>query len=215
MLPFYVQHFNTVELNNTFYRLPSEKTLTQWRESTPSEFCFAMKGSRYLTHMKKLKDPEPGLENFFVRADLLRKKLGPIVFQLPPHWPVDLERLNSFLKALPSHHRYSFEFRNPTWHNNEVYKLLQKHNAAFCIYDLAGFQSPLEVTADLVYIRLHGPGGKYQGTYDGRVLRSWADRIAHWKAKSVYIYFDNDEAGYAAKDAIRLKEILKKRRFKL
>ena len=122
MLDYYTKQFDTVEINNSFYRLPPETAVENWRESTPRGFCFALKGSRYLTHMKKLKDPTPGIEKFMQRADLLEKKLGPIVFQLPPWWELNLPRLEEFLEALPERHRYAFELRNETWRTEEVYR---------------------------------------------------------------------------------------------
>src|SRR5689334_8640609 len=115
MLAYYCRYFDTVELNNTFYRLPPQSGLENWRDSTPAEFCFAAKGSRFLTHMKKLKDPETGLARYFERVDMLEPKLGPILFQLPPHWQVDTARLEAFIEALPPGHPNAFEFRNPTW----------------------------------------------------------------------------------------------------
>ncbi len=209
MLAYYWERFDTVELNNTFYRLPTKSALENWRNSTPDGFCFAAKGSRFLTHMKKLKDPEQGLERFFGAVDVLEGKLGPILFQLPPNWELDLERLAHFLKALPKHHRYAFEFRNASWNVKEIYDLLASYQAGYCIFDLAGFQSPIEVTTDLVYVRLHGPGGKYQGSYSEQALLEWARRIRKWRReqRAVYIYFDNDQAGYAAQNARRLKEL--------
>ena len=211
MLAFYIQKFDSVEINNTFYRLPIPGALKNWRDSTPDSFDFSVKGSRYLTHMKKLKDPKPGLKNFFSRIRLLGKKLGPIVFQLPPRFECNPERLHAFLKALPAKHSYSFEFRDPSWHGREIYQLLERFNAAYCIYDLAGFQSPIELTADFVYIRLHGPSGPYQGLYTKKSLAAWASRIRKWleTSKHVYIYFDNDQAGYAAQNALELKKLLK------
>jgi uncharacterized protein YecE (DUF72 family) len=210
MLDFYVQKFDSVEINNSFYRLPIPGALKNWRDNTPKGFEFAVKGSRYLTHMKKLKDPKPGLKNFFSRIKLLGNKLGPIVFQLPPRFECNSKRLETFLVALPKKRRYSFEFRDPTWHRPEIYKLLERHNAAYCIYELAGFQSPIEVTADFVYIRLHGPSGPYQGLYTKKSLAAWASRIEKWRhsLKQVYIYFDNDQAGYAARNALELKTLL-------
>jgi uncharacterized protein YecE (DUF72 family) len=208
MFEFYAQRFDTVELNNTFYRLPSEKAVIEWRESAPPGFCFAVKGSRFLTHMKKLADPEPGIERFFERADLLKEKLGPIVFQLPPHWTLNFDRLRVFLDALPRQRRYAFEFRNPTWNDPSVYRLLRSRNVAYCIYHLSGLQSPLEITADFTYIRLHGPDGPYQGSYDDRTLRQWAKRIRDWNLKAAYVYFDNDQAGYAPQNAFRIKQLL-------
>jgi len=210
MLAFYYQRLDTVELNNTFYRLPTESALASWRDSTPRGFCFAAKGSRFLTHMKKLKDPEQALDRFFTAIDILQDKLGPILFQLPPHWQLDAGRLEHFLRVLPKHHRYAFEFRNETWNIQEIYSLLAAHNAGYCIFDLAGFQSPIEVTTDLVYVRLHGPGGKYQGSYNEEALSQWAQRIRNWQLdnRAVYVYFDNDQAGYAAHNALRLKQLL-------
>src|SRR5260370_25687855 len=114
-------------------------------------------------------------------AERLKSKLGPILFQLPPQWKVNPERLDSFLSVLPKRHRYAIEFRNQTWHTGEIYTILRAHNAAFCIYDLAGFQTPLEITADFTYIRLHGPLGKYQGSYPAEALRAWATRIKTWR----------------------------------
>lgn len=209
MFAFYAEHFDTVELNNTFYRLPSEKAVVDWRESSPPGFCFALKGSRFLTHMKKLADTGQGIERFFERADLLKTKLGPIVFQLPPHWSLNLDRLRTFLEALPTGQRYAFEFRNRSWNDPSVWDLLWRFKAACCIFELSGFQSPLEITADFTYIRLHGPGGAYQGSYDDKTLRTWARRISKWALRAAYVYFDNDQAGYAPKNALRLKQMLR------
>lgn len=210
MLRYYFERFDTVELNNSFYRLPSKEALGHWRDETPHGFCFAVKGSRYLTHAKKLKDPEQGIDRFFERAEILGAKLGPVLFQLPPQWPVNVERLSDFIDALPAGHRYTFEFRNETWNNEEVLGVLRSRGAAYCIFDLAGYQSPLSVTANFVYVRLHGPGGKYQGSYTDDALRGWADRIADWRAsrKTVYVYFDNDDSGYAPQNALRLRTLL-------
>ena len=210
MLEFYTRHFDTVELNNTFYRLPLESGLETWRESTPKGFCFAAKGSRFITHMKKLKDPETAIGRYFERVDQLGKKLGPIVFQLPPWWEADAERLERFLEALPPRHRYAFELRNPTWHTPEIYRILRRHNAAFCIFEIAGFRSGCEITANFTYIRLHGPGGAYQGSYPAETLQRWAERIRGWERdlRAVYIYFDNDQAAYAVGNALELKRLL-------
>jgi uncharacterized protein YecE (DUF72 family) len=208
MLASYLRHFNTVELNNSFYKLPSAEAFENWRACTPEGFLFAVKASRFITHMKKLKDPENALNNLLPRAEKLAGKLGPILFQLPPGWKVDFERLQDFLQALPRTHRYAFEFRELSWHSDAVLQLLHDHNAAFCIFDLAGFQSPMEVTANFAYVRLHGPGGKYQGSYSGDALEGWARRIARWRQRlsAVYVYFDNDQAGYAAANALQLRE---------
>lgn len=210
MLEFYTRHFRTVEVNNSFYRLPPETALDDWRDSTPRDFRFSVKGSRYLTHMKKLKDPEPGIARFFERVDRLQKKLGPVVFQLPPGWEVNAERLDGFLNALPRGHRYAFELRNPTWHTPEVLDILRRHKAAFCIFEIAGMRTGFPLTANFTYVRLHGPGGAYQGSYSAAALREWAARIRAWQKElsAVYIYFDNDQAGYAAENAASLQRLV-------
>ena len=210
MLSWYMKHFDTVELNNSFYHLPTRETFDAWRRATPSSFCFAVKGSRYITHRKKLNDPAPALSRFMEPVESLGEKLGPILFQLPPRWSCNVARLNAFLDALPTAHRYTFEFRDPSWHHPEIYRALKRHNAAFCLYELDGFKAPTQLTADFVYVRLHGPGRKYQGDYSSKQLRDWARRIARWRkaVRAIYVYFDNDQAGYAAKNAAELKDLV-------
>lgn len=210
MLEWYVERFDTVEINNSFYRLPTATALEGWCRETPRNFCFAVKASRYITHNRKLKDPRETVEKFMAVIDKLERRLGPILFQLPPSWRINSERLDEFLSGLPSAHRYVFEFRNETWNVPQVYKVLRRHNAAFCIYELAGFQSPIEITADFTYVRLHGPGNKYQGDYGEGTLRTWAERIDGWRKRlrHVFVYFDNDQAGFAAKNAQQLKGMI-------
>jgi uncharacterized protein YecE (DUF72 family) len=191
--------------------LQPKKAVKEWAASTPPHFLFAAKGSRFITHMKKLKDPEPALDRYFDHLAPLGRKLGPIVFQLPPFWECNLDRLADFLKALPRNGRYAFEFRNLTWHIAPVYQLLEKFNVAFCVWDLAGVQSHIQITADWAYVRLHGPGpGKYQGLYSPAALRKWAKRIEDWsqKLKAVYVYFDNDMEGFAVRNALALKRLV-------
>jgi uncharacterized protein YecE (DUF72 family) len=209
-LTHYAQHFNTAEINNTFYRLPEAKSVESWRERVPTSFIFSVKASRYITHIKRLKEPEQTLQKFFDRAALLNDKLGPILFQLPPRWHIELERIKNFLDALPSKFRYAFEFRDLSGFNEQVEKALRASNSAFCIYDLAGSQSPRLVTADFIYIRLHGPDRAYSGQYTDKQLSSWAHFISSYSSKGteVYCYFDNDQSGYAIQDALRLKAIL-------
>ena len=211
MLAFYSQNFDTVELNNTFYRLPTESAFDDWRQSTAANFVFAVKASRFLTHQKKLKEPESALQNFLPRASRLSTKLGPILFQLPPKWQVNPGRLEGLLEVLPRNLRYVFEFRDVSWIRAEIDGLLARHHAAFCIYELAGYHSPLTVTADFAYVRLHGPGEeKYQGSYNTDRLRRWSKQIQDWSKQlaAIYIYFDNDQAGYAARNALSLKRML-------
>lgn len=209
-LDYYAGQFQSVEINNSFYRLPSEKTLVRWREGVPDGFIFAVKASRYITHMKKLKDPQEPVSNFVQRVKLLGGKLGPILFQLPPRWNVNAKRLQSFLEVLPQGYRYAFEFRDPSWFDAGVYELLKGHGSAFCMYDFDRRLSPKEVTADFVYVRFHGPEGPYQGQYDTETLAGWAGAFSTWagQGKEIFCYFDNDQAGYAAHDAMRLRQML-------
>ena len=211
MLDYYIRHFDTLELNNSFYRLPTVEAFQAWRDSTPANFVFAVKASRFITHNKKLKDPENALDNLLPRAETLGRKLGPILFQLPPKWGVNAERLQALLEILPRNRRYTFEFRELSWLKTEVHRILEKFNAAFCIYELAGYHTPLEITADWAYIRLHGPtAGKYQGSYSDERLAEWARWIQDQskQLKAIYVYFDNDQAGYAARNALTLREMV-------
>jgi len=209
-LAFYARHFQTVEINATFYRLPEPATVSHWNEETPAKFRFAAKASRFITHMKKLKNPEASLSPFFRAVGGLVEKCGPILFQLPPHWHVNPDRLTDFLQALPAGYRYAFEFRDRSWFDGKVFAALADHGAALCIHDLAGFQSPVETTADFVYLRFHGPDGPYRGQYGKAGLRGWAERIVRWNAqgRDAYCYFNNDEKAYAVADALALKDLV-------
>jgi len=208
-LAHYAGTLRTVEVNSTFYGLPGKRSVDSWLAATPPGFVFAVKASRYLTHMKKLKDPHAGLDRFLEAVRPLGDRLGPVLFQLPPRWRCNSERLDAFLAALPPGHRYAFEFRDPSWHTEEVIGLLRRRNAAFCVFELAGERTPRHVTADFVYVRLHGPDAAYQGRYDDRALKRWSDCITEWcdNGLDVYCYFDNDEAGYAFENAVRLAEL--------
>jgi len=209
-LAYYVERLHSVEINNTFYRLPTVTTLHDWREAVAEDFIFSVKASQFITHMKKLKEPEVTLTQFFERIEVLTPKLGPILFQLPPHWRLDLERLRHFLAALPTAHRYAFEFRDPSWWVSAVYDLLARHDATFCCYELAGMQSPRPVTSDIMYVRLHGPDGAYQGCYDRVALAGWIELFTLWVAqgRQVYCYFDNDQHGYAALNAMQMQAMI-------
>ncbi|WP_166254710.1 DUF72 domain-containing protein [Marinobacter salicampi] len=211
LLPEYARHFRSVEVNNSFYNLPEPETAEAWAKDVPNDFRFACKASRYITHMKKLKDPAEGIDRLMEALEPLGKKLGPILFQLPPNWRVNTERLEAFLEKLPGRHRYTFEFRDPSWHCDEVYELLEEYKAALCFYDYQKYQSPERPTADFVYIRLHGPEETaYTGSYDGRTLAGYARKIQRWQeeGRDVYCYFDNDEKACAPKDAAKLCEML-------
>ncbi len=212
LLRVYAGRFDSVEINNTFYSLPAAGTVAAWRDQTPRGFLFAVKASRYLTHMKKLKDPEEPLERLFGCIEALGQKLGPVLFQLPPRWHVNPDRLSNLLDQLPEKRRYAFEFRDASWHSDRILDLLADRGAAWCIFDLGGERSPVAVTAGFVYVRLHGPGAPYQGSYDGRTLSGWARRMLGWsqEGRDVYCYFDNDEKGYAPRDALRLRDMVER-----
>lgn len=208
----YQQKFSSVEINSTFYRLPEKKTLEHWRNSVSADFIFAVKASRFITHMKKLKSPEKTMPPFLDRIQILGKKLGPVLLQLPPHWHSNAGRLEEFLGHLSQDFRYVFEFRDSSWFNDEIYNLLARYQAAFCIYDLDHQLSPGEISCDFVYIRLHGPDGPYSGSYSRHALTAWVNDIVAWadEGKTVYCYFDNDQSGYAALNAQQLMQMIKK-----
>lgn len=190
--------------------MPSTETFTAWREAAPKKFLFAVKASRFLTHAKKLIVDKRSIDLLFTHAGRLEEKLAVILFQLPPRWKLNAERLREFIAALPKGYRYTFEFRESTWYNEEVYAILKEYNCAFCIYELGGHLSPIEVTADFIYIRLHGPGEKYQGSYPDKTLQEWVKKCKEWqkKGKDVFVYFDNDQEGHAAFNALKMKELI-------
>jgi len=212
-LRLYAQRFATAEINRTFYSLPDTAVLAGWRDTTPSGFVFAVKASRYLTHMKKLREPAEALARLFAATDGLGAKLGPVLFQLPPRWRADPARLDDFCAALPAGRRYAFECRDESWWDDLVYETLARHGAAWCVYDLAGRRAPPIVTADFVYVWLHGPHDAYRGGYSAQSLTAWARRVAAWRdaGRDVYCYFDNDEAGHAVADAARLIRLVEAR----
>ena len=207
----YRKFFSTVEINNSFYRLPTPETFDMWRKTTPKDFVFAIKASRFITHMKKLNLDREGVKNFFTSVKKLNEKIGVILFQLPPKWKVNTERLKKFIDVLPKKYRYAFEFREHSWYIDEVYAILKKYNCSFCIYELERHLSPTEITADFVYVRLHGPGNKYQGSYSLETLHGWAQRCRQWQdqGRDVFFYFDNDQEGFAAFNALELKKLVR------
>ena len=211
MFQVYARHFDTVEINNSFYRLPTATTFDNWRESSPRNFCYAVKASRFITHMKKLKDPQSSSAKFFLVADRLNQKLGPILFQLPPRWKVNVERLNEFLRTLPGEHQYALEVRDDTWLIPDVYDALRQYNVAFCIHDFADMKVQKEITANFTYLRFHGPtSAKYWGSYSDHELRKWADWIRQQgrELSYVYAYFNNDPEGAAVRNALTLKQLV-------
>lgn len=209
-LKYYSENFDTVEINSTHYVTPTEKTVKNWFTQVPEDFLFSVKMHRFITHMKKLKNVEESLPLFFEKAALLKKKLGPILIQLPPMLHADIDRLKTFVKLLKKKYRYVFEFRHETWYVDEVYEILRKNEIALCVTDLKGKQSPEVFTADFTYIRLHGPTkAAYAGEYGPKLLKPWSKKLLEWQKKvDVYCYFDNDEKSFAVKDAKLLKKYL-------
>jgi uncharacterized protein YecE (DUF72 family) len=209
---YYAERFNSVEVNNTFYRLPEVETFASWRARAPAGFKYAVKASRYLTHMKKLKDPDEPVELFFSRARRLGRSFGPVLYQLPPRWPRHIERLDGFLKALPRRRQHAIEFRDPSWYDDEVFALLEKRKVALCLHDMAGSASGKLAVGPFLYVRFHGPQ-KYSGRYPDSVLDEWAAWLAERATEDVPIcaYFNNDNGGHAPRDAVRLRDRLEAR----
>ena len=206
-LPFYAERLETVEINYSYYQLPPRKTFTLWRRKSPDGFLFAVKASRYLTHMKKLKDPEEPVELFFSRARRLGRSFGPVLYQLPPRWPVNIERLARFLEALPRRRRHAIEMRDPSWYRDDVFELLEARKVALCLHDMKGSASGRLAVGPFTYVRFHGPQ-KYTGRYAAAVLDEWADWLAA-RAETgsrIYAYFNNDNGGHAPRDAVRLRD---------
>lgn len=207
---YYCRHFDTVEINNTFYHLPEASTFDSWRKQAPEHFCYVLKFSRYGSHLKCLKDPENTVGTFMERAERLGPHLGPILVQLKPNWRLDLERLRLFLRAVPRDQRWAFEFRDPSWLCDEVFEALRRHNAALCIHDMLD-NHPHEITADWVYFRFHGNG--YSGSYSHQLLTAHARQISRCisDGMDVYAYFDNDAEAYAVRNAMDLRRFVGQR----
>jgi uncharacterized protein YecE (DUF72 family) len=211
-LEFYSRHFTTVELNNTFYRLPSEEAFAKWHDSSPANFAFAVKVSRFITHIKRLKDVEEPLDSFLGRAKILSEKLGPLLYQLPPSMHRDDRRLESFLSILPSGMKHTFEFRHHSWLDDGVFAILRQHNVGLCVFDMPGLTCPLLATADFAYIRFHGSTDLYSSLYSDEELTEWAKRLAGLapEVEEVYIYFNNDTEAFAVKNAVTLGDYLER-----
>jgi uncharacterized protein YecE (DUF72 family) len=211
-LEHYATLFDTVEVNATFYRLPTESAVQGWVEQTPPVFVFAVKASRYLTHVRRLRDLEDGIRRFYERIEPLARspKLGPVLWQLPPTFKRDDERLAAALDALPEG-RHAFEFREPSWYVDEVYALLREHGAALVIPDSPKYPfRELVLTADWTFVRLHHGSRGRRGNYSERELEEWAKRIAGWRdgGTDVYVYFNNDWEGFAVRNGLKLRKLL-------
>jgi uncharacterized protein YecE (DUF72 family) len=206
-LQYYASQFPTAELNGVFYRTLTPEAVKNWRDQTGADFVFAWKASKFITHWKRLSDNSANsLELLKDRLSLLSDKAGPVLFQLPPQFPANAEQLVSFFKLLSRKRRYCFEFRHPSWYTPQILRLLSDQNISICLSDHHDAPAPWKRTADFVYIRGHGPGGRYKGHYRPATLADWSRRIRSWRKQGydVYIYFDNDQKSAAPADALKL-----------
>ncbi len=201
----YASHFETVESNSAFYRLPEADVFERWAAETPSDFVFSVKASRYLTHVRRLKEPSAPVRRLMERAGHLGPKLGPILLQLPPNLRVDVDALRATLEAFPARSRVAVEPRHDSWQCDQVFELLEERNAAFCLTDKAGRRSPLRRTANWGYVRFHEGRASPSPCYGRAALGRWAERLADtWEADDdVFVYFNNDHGGCAVRDAHR------------
>ena len=213
----YAGRFDTVELNNSFYRLPSADQFARWREQVPATFQFAVKASRFLTHFKRLTDPDEPIERLVSRAAHLGPALGPFLYQLPPNWVPDLRRFKEFLERLPRRVpglrqslRHAIEFRDPRGYSPEYLSLMEQHDVSLCVHDMANSASPRVMIGSAVYVRFHGYDAKYGGSYPDHVLEDWAAWLAEARTtgRTGWVYFNNDAHGYAVANAQRLRERL-------
>ena len=214
-LRWYATQFSATEINGSFYRTPSLHAVKAWREHTPDDFRFAWKASKFITHWKRLSEKsDNSIALMVTRLKVLGPKLGPVLFQLPPQFKPNRERLASFLKMLPKRYAYTFEFRDPGWYEEPILDVLRDRNVALCLSDHHDAPAPWEVTSSLVYVRGHGPGGRYRDRYSAETLKDWARHMRKWRkqGREVYCFFDNDQKSAAPKDAAALAELLSLRR---
>lgn len=208
----YVEVFDTVELNASFYRWPKDSTFAGWRDQLPAGFTMSVKAHRGLTHYRRLASPEPWIERFERCWQLLGDRRGVLLVQLHPEQQRDDARLDSFLRQVPASIRVAVELRNPSWNDPAVYEVLERRRAAYVVMSGAGLACVPRATTDLVYVRLHGPDQDsiYAGCYSGDDLRRWADQIAQWDrdGRDVWVYFNNDLGGHAVRNALTLQELL-------
>ena len=206
----YASVFDTVEINNSFYRLPEVSTFAEWSARAPRGFLFAVKASRFLTHMKKLKDPEEPVDRFFSRARALGRHFGPVLYQLPPGWAVDRPRLEHFLQILPRDMRHVIEFRDRTWYTRDVFELLERSGVSLCLHDMPGSATGRTRVGPHVYVRFHGAAGRYDGSYPDERLEDWAAWLQgpDCTGADVYAYFNNDVGGHAPRNALTLRGYL-------
>lgn len=213
-LRYYASRFDSTELNAPFYRTPTLESVRSWRDGTPPGFRFAWKASRFITHWKRLGPTcANSIDLLETRLEALGDKAGPVLFQLAPRFTADVARLEAFLAMLPAGRPYVFEFRHPSWYRNEIFDVLAARDASLCLSDHHDAPAPWEVTARHVYVRPHGPGGRYEGSYDGEALAGLARRMRRWsrEGRDVYCYFDNDTKSAAPLDALRLLALVEGR----
>jgi uncharacterized protein YecE (DUF72 family) len=212
-LEHYVEHFDTVELNNSFYRLPDADTFAAWRRRLPAGFVMAVKASRYLTHLKRLRDPVEPLERFWSRAGHLADHLGPVLYQLPPRWHRNAQRLAAFLEAVPERRPQAVELRDPSWYHAETMSLLRDAGVGICLHDMSGSAYAGPPVGPIAYLRFHGSTGRYRGSYSSQQLVAVADRLAGWARDGLacWVYFNNDPEAHAVRDATRLRDYLARR----
>lgn len=208
---FYAEHFDTVEINNSFYRLPKPETFDAWAAQAPPGFRYAVKANRFLTQAKKLKDCEEPMARMMPAFRHLGETLGPVLYQLPPRFKVNLERLEAFLELVPKDVVNVFEFREKSWHDDRVFALLERYGASFCAHDMPGSDTPDLAVGPVAYVRFHGGEGKYWGRYSEERLLRWTDwMIAQVRAgREVWAYFNNDAEAHAIEDALTLKAMLR------
>jgi uncharacterized protein YecE (DUF72 family) len=214
-LQYYAERFPTTELNGVFYRTPSEEAVRAWAAGTPDDFIFAWKASKFITHWKRLMNTSRNsLDLLESRLRLLGPKAGPVLFQLPPHFKKNRERLAVFLDMLPPRRPYTFEFRHPSWYEDDVIDLLRDNDVALCISDHHEAPAPWLVTAGHVYVRGHGPQGRYRDHYPPQTLRRWAEwlKARRRQAQPLYVYFDNDQKSAAPHDASHLLQLVEAER---
>jgi len=206
----YARTFDTVEINNSFYRLPERATFASWARRAPAGFEFAVKASRFLTHMKKLKDPEEPIARLFSRMRGLGRRLGPVLYQLPPGWKVDLDRFTHFVRALPAGVRHVVEFREPTWYAADVRAVMEQYRISLCLHDMPGSATGRDVVGPIAYVRFHGATSKYAGGYSAARLAGWAEWLNAQRdaGRDVYAYFNNDVGGHAPRDAVTLRRAM-------
>jgi uncharacterized protein YecE (DUF72 family) len=212
-LAYYVRHFPTVEINSTYYHWPADTTFESWRRRVPQDFRITIKAARGLTHAARLYAPEAWIERISRSLRVLEEACGVLLVQLPPDMAYDHARLAYFLEQVPTSIKVTLEFRHPSWHQEAVFELLERHDAAYCVMSGAQLPCILRATAPFVYVRMHGPDPQhlYAGSYTDDQLQWWAERLREWQAmgREVFVYFNNDGCGNAVRNAQMLRAMVR------